>query len=729
MDAAPQYADQASGASDNKLHFLDYWRIIRMRKLIIFMVFVLVTGTTAFITYYIPPTYMSTVRMDVQKDTGDISPLAPTQIQAGFDPYFVMTQFEVLQSKEVLYKVIDDLKLVQRWNQKYLLGESKLKAYEMLLKIMDPRNVRNTSIIEVNVYSKDKAEAADIANKIAEVYKTNRDQQRKRLTTDGLQIYKNKLAEANALVAEARSNANAVLKDLELNPITESGGTVIGLEVDTIRELERQTLELRANYVQKEARYKALLEVQPDKRKNAIRLNLNDENLTRRLDEFNIAEQQFVSKSKDLGPLNPEYQRMQAGIAKITEQIDAIVEGIMVSLKTDLTAQKATLDSLTQRLEEAKNANRIASKKNRAYSQALQDQERLQRLRDIVEQKVKVEEMDVDIPRSTAVRITDPAEPASKAAYPKMNLNLALGALLGMMLGIGLAFFIEYLDTSVKTIDDVERTLQAPVLAVIPQNVGALLDEGMDSPHAEAYRVLRTNVLFTRKNETANAITVVSGGAGEGKSTTVLNLATIFAQNGNKVLLVDSDLRRPSLHKRLGLSNNLGLTNFLLGQNKLEEVVQTTELDNLHFLPSGRLPSSALGILNSPQMKEFVKEAKSRYDFVFFDAPPIMGVSDATVLASGADLSLLVIQYRKYPQSLAIRARQMVDKVGGRLLGVVLNNINLASDSSYYYYSGYHYHSNNNADEPTANGKPTGKADRHKQPAAPAPDASIKPKY
>jgi len=201
MDAAPQYADQASGASDNKLHFLDYWRIIRMRKLIIFMVFVLVTGTTAFLTYYIPPTYMSTVRMDVQKDTGDISPLAPTQIQAGFDPYFVMTQFEVLQSKEVLYKVIDDLKLVQRWNQKYLLGESKLKAYEMLLKIMDPRNVRNTSIIEVNVYSKDKAEAADIANKIAEVYKTNRDQQRKRLTTDGLKIYKEKLAEANALVA------------------------------------------------------------------------------------------------------------------------------------------------------------------------------------------------------------------------------------------------------------------------------------------------------------------------------------------------------------------------------------------------------------------------------------------------------------------------------------------------------------------------------------------------
>jgi len=307
-----------------------------------------------------------------------------------------------------------------------------------------------------------------------------------------------------------------------------------------------------------------------------------------------------------------------------------------------------------------------------------------------------------------------------------MTLNIALGVFVGLILGVGLAFFIEYLDTSVKTIDDVERALQAPVLAVIPQNVGALLDEGMDSPHAEAYRVLRTNVLFTRKDETANTITVVSGGAGEGKSTTVLNLATMFAQNGNRVLLVDSDLRRPSLHKRLNLSNSIGLTNYLLGTNKLEEVIQTTVQPKLDFLPSGRLPSSALGILNSPQMKDFMKEVKNRYDFVFFDAPPIMGVSDATVLASGADLCLLVIQYRKYPQSLAIRSRQMVEKVGGRLIGVVLNNINLASDASYYYYSGYNYHSNNNADD---DAKPTGKADRRKPHTVADATPAIKPKY
>jgi capsular exopolysaccharide synthesis family protein len=186
-------------------------------------------------------------------------------------------------------------------------------------------------------------------------------------------------------------------------------------------------------------------------------------------------------------------------------------------------------------------------------------------------------------------------------------------------------------------------------------------------------------------------MTVVSGGAGEGKSTTIFNLATIFAQQGSRVLIVDSDLRRPSLHKLFNVTNSLGLTNYLLKQNKLEEVVQTTAVPSLDFLPSGKLPSSSMGILNSVAMRAFIEEAKSRYDFVFFDSPPIMGVSDAAILASEVDFAVLVVQYRKYPQQMTLRAKQMVEKVGGRLLGVVLNNINISQDSYYYYYSGYYY--------------------------------------
>jgi capsular exopolysaccharide synthesis family protein len=274
--------------------------------------------------------------------------------------------------------------------------------------------------------------------------------------------------------------------------------------------------------------------------------------------------------------------------------------------------------------------------------------------------KVKALEVDLGIPTTTMVQITDAAEPGKAPVKPNKPVNIVLGLIFGLIMGIGLAFFIEYLDTSVKTIDDVERTFQAPVLGVIPQNIGYLLEEGSESKHAEAYRVLRTNLLFSRQDEKLNTIVVVSAGAGEGKSTTTLNLSTVFAQAGNRVLIVDSDLRRPTLHKLFKVANNLGLTNYLLKQNTIAEIVQTTNVPGLDFMASGKLPNSSMGILGSAQMKEMIAELRQRYDFIFFDSPPILGVSDASILASEVDLVMQVIQYRRYPQPMTIRAKQMI---------------------------------------------------------------------
>src|SRR5581483_10172246 len=175
------------------------------------------------------------------------------------------------------------------------------------------------------------------------------------------------------------------------------------------------------------------------------------------------------------------------------------------------------------------------------YYQAKDDLEEFVKLRDVLLLRVNQENINLHMPTLSMVKIIDDAEPDSKPVRPRKPLNIAVGLIVGLLMGFGLAFFIEYLDTSVKTIDDVERTLQAPVLGVIPQNVGYLLDEGAESPHAEAYRVLRTNLLFSRKDDKLNTVAVVSAGAGEGKSTTVCNLATVFAQSGQRVLMVDSD--------------------------------------------------------------------------------------------------------------------------------------------------------------------------------------------
>jgi Mrp family chromosome partitioning ATPase len=363
----------------------------------------------------------------------------------------------------------------------------------------------------------------------------------------------------------------------------------------------------------------------------------------------------------------------------------------MESLTSQVESDRDTKIKIEETLARARDEDAKAMSKYQPYRQLKKELETLDRVRQAMQAAIMQENVSGAISKQSSVEVIDTAIAGLHPVKPAKALNITLGAIAGLLLGVGLAFFIEYLDTSVKTIDDVEQALQAPVLGVIPQNVGTLINEGPESPHAEAYRVLRTNVLFSRKDPSLRTMTVVSGGAGEGKSTTIFNLATIFAQQGSRVLIVDSDLRRPSLHKLLNVANTVGLTNYLLKQNKLEEVIQTTNLPSMDFLPSGKLPSSSMGILNSAAMRAFIEEAKSRYDFVFFDSPPIMGVSDASILASEVDMAILVVQYRKYPQQMTLRAKQMVEKVGGKLLGVVLNNINISQDSYYYYYSGYYY--------------------------------------
>jgi succinoglycan biosynthesis transport protein ExoP len=297
--------------------------------------------------------------------------------------------------------------------------------------------------------------------------------------------------------------------------------------------------------------------------------------------------------------------------------------------------------------------------------------------------------MELAMPR-VAVSVKQVAEPPSYAARPRVGLNLALGALVGLIVGLGLAFFIEYLDTSVKTMEDVESLLGVPVLAIIPKGIQLLHKEAGDTPDAEAYRILRTNIEFNRKNPQANTLSIVSGGPGEGKSTTIANLAFICAQGGYSTLIVDADLRRPVQHSIFDIDNDKGLTNYLTTEMQLDEVIVSTPVENLSVLPSGILPSDAVGILNSQRMSDMISELKLRYDIVFFDSPPMLGVSDASVLASEVDQTIIVVQHRRFPRAMLTRVKQAVTGVGGTVLGVVLNNVDLKHDQNYYYYTNYY---------------------------------------
>lgn len=696
-------AKLSPAAAESKLHFLDYWRIIRIRKTVILAVFLLVVLSTTAVTFILPESFMSVVRISVDKDVSDINPLGFAATSTQFDPYFIQTEFEKIKSKSVLYPVITNasLRLNERFGARYNDGIplSTAQSFSILLRMIDVRQTRNTSLIEVRVYSdapeNAAQEAADIANAVASVYRETRQDLKMARARSGIKALQGELENTDAEVRKLQTELDDLKRDLKISDyVAEGSGLPQILEPETVRRLEGERIVAQAQFNHLSTMLKTLKEIQAkggDELSKAILNAYPDADLSKLTYDLNLAQSQLAKESASYGEDHPSIKELSAMVAHLTKKVNDKVEGILTGIEVQVIAKKAMLDTMSQSVDGAKAKEAEMTKEYRPYFIKKRDLENKQRIRDAILLRILQETVDASLPKTSMVEITDIAEPAPRAVRPNIPLNITLGIIVGLVVGVGLAFFIEYLDTSVKTIDDVEHMLQSPVLGVIPQNVGSLVEEGPESPHAEAYRVLRTNILFSRKREDANCLTVVSGGAGEGKSTTIFNLAVVFAQNGQRVLLVDSDLRRPSLHKLLKVSNAVGLTNYLLAQSKLEEVVQTTPIPSLDFLPSGKLPSSSLGILNSPQMKDFIQDVRRRYDFVFFDSPPIMGVSDASILASMVDVTMLVIQYRKYPQAMTLRAKQMVEKIGGNLLGVVLNNINISQDSYYYYYSGYYY--------------------------------------
>ena len=711
---------------ETKLHFLDYWRIIRIRKTVILAVFLLVVITATLVTFILPESFSSSARIKIERDQSDIPTLMGQSSMGSYDPYFIQTEFEVIQSEVVLGKVIEAMNLNQKWGKKYNGGQNftTTETMAVLKRQIDLRPVRNTSLIEIRVFSENAEEASSLANNISTAYQEYRLDQRRKFGQEGINSLVDRFKEYEDKVRGQQHKVDDLRVTLKVPDavVSESVPTMM-LSAESLRHIEGLRIESQAEYVKQRTLLDRLEQLDPKELTQTIpTIGVADKQLDAYLESIALVEQKLVSLRKELGPEHTEVLKTMAQEADLREKITARTTGILKGLQAKVESTAAGLAALSNEVARAQDSDVEKANQSRPYFEAKRDLEELVRFRQILTTKIAMEKTDLQLPKNSMVEIVDRATPGVRPVRPNKPLNIALGIVIGLVVGVGLAFFIEYLDTSVKTIDDVERSLGSPVLGVIPQNVGILLHEGAESPHAEAYRVLRTNLLFSRKDDKLNTVAVVSAGAGEGKSTTVFNLAAVFAQSGQRVIVVDSDLRRPTLHKMLRVTNNIGLTNYLLKQNKLEEVIQTTSLPTLDFMASGKLPSSSLGILSSAQMRDLITELKQHYDFVFFDSPPVMGVSDASILASEVDMTVQVIQYRRYPQPMNIRAKQMIEKVGGNLAGIVLNNINMSQDESYYYYSGYYheYYSREEDESPAPKSK-NGSEEKNR--------LDIKPKY
>jgi capsular exopolysaccharide synthesis family protein len=716
-------------ASEVKLHFLDYWRIIKLRAGLIVLAFLLVMVTGGVTTYFVPRQYYAKVTMEVKPDKALIEVFNNSQ-RGGNDVTFIPTQFAVLRKKTILYKVIDNLKLVEKWSGE---GQKPLPlefVYNKLMRMMDPREVRNTSLIEIGVFSTDAQEAANIANQIAIVYKEDR---LNRLTEnieralgqlrDEVEKQRKLAEESGAEVAAIRERDNIVDSDPEsmVANVREVDRDVFAIEKD--RNEERTTL------TRLEGQLNVVTKLEPKELRDASRvLGIEDAQVTKLVDNLQATSAAEVQLSNQgLGENHPRLKTVLAEKEFYLKELSNALNTTRQSLATRLEGVRENLKSFEDKLDKARKLSIEEKAKIAEYvktkSKHLQDKH----IFEAAQIKLSTEMLDKGIDVDPAI-IREKAEPSGSPAKPNVPAYLMLATVIGLVVGIGLAFFIEYLDTSVKTLEDIEKHLQIPVLAVVPKEVATLIKTEGDTPDAEAYRMLRANVEFNKPSRNANTFTLVSGGPGEGKSTTLNNLAFTCAQGGYNVLVVDADLRRPTQHKFFDQENSHGLVDYLMGNAELVDIVTTTKLDNLSFIPSGQLPGESVGILNSQRMVDLIAKVKGQYDLVFFDSPPILGVSDGSVLASECDITIMVVQHRRFPRAMLQRVKQAVANAGGKLIGVVLNNVDSKHDDGYSYYNSYSdYYATPRSEKKKINATAAAATPRHTAPPPPPPATASAP--
>jgi polysaccharide biosynthesis transport protein len=678
-------------------HLLGYLRVIRVRLWSVILVFLGVVISVGVATYLAPRQYKSFVTIEVQEDMTPIHMLEhQTEARAIDDPKFSQTQFQIISRKGVLYPVIDRLNLQAKWARdgKTLPTEA---AYNKLRAMLNLEGIRNTNLIQINVYSPDPQEAALLANTIANVYMDQRIADEEAIYAKSLEQLRVELKRNEKAVSQAYADASRLRTEANIidpNPDSLENSGRYGVEdssvitnLEKVNEAKSQVAMLRSKVEQLD-RVKS-----EDLMRAAAELNLNDPILQAKLPTYQTA---LVEKTKllhsGLGPNHPDVKALGAQIETVEGQLRQQIDSLRKGLVTQLAIAENSLKALEANLQDSQIGQQAMKTVSAQYLNAKYKYIQERKLLELAKTRLSTESMERKMPQRAAF-IRDLAEPALFASKPAVVTNMLLGIAAGIVLGVSLAFLAEYLDTSVKSMEDIAKFLDVPVLGVIPRGIKLLPKTSQDLPDAEAYRILRANADMGRKKAGATCMGVTSAGASEGKSTTVCNLATTWARGGRRVLIIDGDLRRPSQHRLFGMDNRMGLSNCLRDGVGLDEVILPTSVDNLYLMPAGLAPQGAADLLDSEAMEHLIDVAKQRFEVILVDSPPILGMSDAFILSSLVDCSIVVVQHRRLPRSMLMRVKDTIESTGGRFLGVVLNKVNVTYDQNYEYLTNYtHYY-------------------------------------
>lgn len=633
---------------------------------------------------------------------------------------YIPMQYSVLTSSEVLKVVSKKLNLAAEWGMTDELAATNLAG---MIKVSP---LRATDLVDVIVSGPDPKLVQNIAKAVPEAYKQDREMRENRLVETAIRSLQDVLREQEDIVNDKMMALKKLIAENDYLPSTmyRSGDNRVmtgAMEDEDFRNSKAQLMKFEKDE-QELAAYVAEIQRLPDDKlmdyvTNSDLLNaeiLAADSLRKTYQEYMEKDKERETlKSQNLGPKHPKMVALQETANILKEKLNKELVGLRSSLKSKLEMVAASRMKWEKIVAQKEEDLRHHVMKMPVYEQTSREYDTALDQLKTLDARYKDEIARLRVPRESIEMYDNPLLPS--APYkPDVTLNLAVGAVAGLLLGMGLALLLEFMDTSVKTMEDVERALQVPVLGIIPKNVPILHSAGSLGPDAEAYRILRTNIEFNKKGLEEISLTFVSGSAGEGKTTTLCNLAYICAQGGYATLMIDGDLRRSKLHRYYELDNEVGLTSYLLEDYPLEDVIFQTPVENLYVMPAGPIPFDPSGALNSRKFSELLQEVKQRFDIVLVDSPPILGVSDSAVIVSEVDMTLMVVQPRKLPLKALLRQKQVIESVGGNLAGVVMNNVDITSDHQYQYYTTYYsyYSAESGASDGNADASSLKKAER-----------------
>ena len=681
----PSYSGSKESAS-----LADLVKILRLRLPLIALIVGLVFVTAMVVTAFLPRWYLATTKVRVEKPESDVK-LFQAQGNNAYDPYFLQDQNKIMQNERIIYPVIEKLNLNNRLAAAYGAPGVTLSpdlTYQYIVnKMLRVEAQRSSSLIDINVYAQDPVLAAEIANEVARVYSDDRITQATSQQTEGVAQLRKELALQEQAVTRQRDAVEKLRKDLNISGV-DLNVKYSDMEIETLRQMQNSLIALRVDAIGRKTRWERFRSIPVEDRMGLVNSELiPDQNIQNLLQAYLIADQKVTQLKARLGEAHPDLVSSIENRAKIKEQLEALLRGYESGLENSYKEAEARVDELESQLAKAK-VDQILSARDRMrpFEEAAQRLDDETRLYTTLRLTLRQREIDFQVPKRT-IEILNTAEPARRPSKPSFLLNSIFSVVFGLVLGVGVALVLEYFDMSLRDVADIEDRLKIPVLGIIPHNRDPM-GPGKDDPEeAEPYRVLHTNLNLALKPGQSSVLVMFSAGPAEGKSTTICRLAHLMGSCGEKVLLIDGDLRRPAQHHLANCPRAPGLSDVLSGKCDFDAAVRPAIAPGLDMLPSGGIPGFTLSLLYAARLRDLLASLRGRYDRIMVDSPPIIGVSDASVLAGVSDGAILLIQHRRNPASMVLRAQQTIATLKTPLLGAILTQVPKGSGADYGYYT------------------------------------------